>query len=166
MPKQTFSVNGDAGPSTSRMRCRSSGSCGTYFGNQDTDGSRSVRVSVRHGTPAPGDRGGGERGDLRGLAVNPDRVRAQMEGAIVFGLSLALHGEITMRDGRVEQGNFNDCPIQRIREVPEIRVHIVESDEPPTGVGEPGVPPVAPAVANAAFAATGDRARDLPIRLG
>ncbi|MCK5411024.1 MAG: xanthine dehydrogenase family protein molybdopterin-binding subunit [Gemmatimonadetes bacterium] len=101
-----------------------------------------------------------------GLAVNPDRVRAQMEGATVFGLSLALHGEITMRDGRVEQGNFNDYPILRIREVPEIRVHIVESDEPPTGVGEPGVPPVAPAVANAVYAATGDRVRDLPIRLG
>jgi isoquinoline 1-oxidoreductase beta subunit len=100
-----------------------------------------------------------------GLVVNPDRVRAQLEGAVVFGLGLALHGDITMKNGRVEQGNFDDYPILRLREVPEIHVHIVESDEPPTGVGEPGVPPVAPAVANAVFAATGQRIRELPIDL-
>jgi len=100
-----------------------------------------------------------------GLVVNPDRVRAQLEGAVVFGLSLALHGDITMKDGRVEQGNFHDYPILRMREIPEIHVHIVESDELPTGVGEPGVPPVAPAVANAVFAATGRRIRELPIDL-
>jgi isoquinoline 1-oxidoreductase beta subunit len=98
-----------------------------------------------------------------GLVVNPDRIRAQLEGAVVFGLSLALHGDITMKDGRVQQGNFHNYPILRIREVPDIHVHIVESDEPPTGVGEPGVPPVAPAVANAVFAATGQRIRELPI---
>lgn len=100
-----------------------------------------------------------------GLVVNPDQVKAQMEGAIVFGLSLALHGNITMRAGRVEQGNFDDYPICALREVPEIHVHIVNSDAPPTGVGEPGVPPVAAAVANAIFAATGRRIRELPIRL-
>jgi isoquinoline 1-oxidoreductase beta subunit len=100
-----------------------------------------------------------------GLVVNPDRVRAQLEGAVVFGLSLALHGDITMKEGRVEQGNFDDYPVLRISEVPEIHVHIVESDNPPTGVGEPGVPPVAPAVANAVFAATGRRIRELPIDL-
>lgn len=100
-----------------------------------------------------------------GLVVNPDRVRAQLQGAVVFGLSLALHGDLTMKNGRVEQGNFDDYPILRMREVPEIHVHIVESDVLPSGVGEPGVPPVAPAVVNAVFAATGQRIRELPIRL-
>lgn len=101
-----------------------------------------------------------------GLAVNPDRVRAQMEGAVIFGLSLALHGNITAKDGRIEQSNFHDHPVLRITETPEINVHIVQSDKPPTGVGEPGVPPVAPALVNAIYAATGQRIRELPIRLG
>jgi isoquinoline 1-oxidoreductase beta subunit len=100
-----------------------------------------------------------------GLIVNRDRVRAQLEGAVVFGLSLALYGDITMKEGRVEQSNFHDYPILRIDELPEIHVHMVESDEHPTGVGEPGVPPVAPAVVNAVFAATGKRIRELPIDL-
>ncbi|MGB7282523.1 MAG: xanthine dehydrogenase family protein molybdopterin-binding subunit [Candidatus Acidiferrum sp.] len=99
-----------------------------------------------------------------GLVINPDTVRAQMEGGIIFGLTAALKTEITLKDGRVEQGNFNDYPMLRIFESPEIEVHIVPSAESPTGVGEPGVPPVAPALANALFAATGKRIRRLPIR--
>lgn len=98
-----------------------------------------------------------------GLIVNPDTVRAQLEGAAVFGLSLALHGRITASNGAVEQGNFNDYPILRLRETPEIVVHLMDSNAPPTGVGEPGVPPIAPAVCNAIYAVTGQRVRDLPV---
>lgn len=101
-----------------------------------------------------------------GIAVNPDVIRAQMEGGIGFGLSAALHGAITFRDGQVEQSNFHDYPILRIHEMPKVEVHIVASAEKPSGVGEPGVPPIAPAVANALFAATGQRLRTLPLRLG
>jgi isoquinoline 1-oxidoreductase subunit beta len=100
-----------------------------------------------------------------GLVINPDTVRAQMEGGIIFGLTAALKTEITLKDGRVEQGNFHDYQMLRIFESPEIEVHIVPSGENPTGVGEPGVPPVAPALANAIFAATGKRVRRLPIRV-
>lgn len=101
-----------------------------------------------------------------GFAVNPDTVAAQMEGAIVFGLSAALHGEITVRNGRVEQGNFPDYDMVRLADTPQIEVHIVNSGiEHLGGVGEPGTPPVAPAVCNAIFAATGRRIRSLPIRL-
>lgn len=100
-----------------------------------------------------------------GLVVNPDGVRAQTEGAIVFGLTAALKGEITLKDGRVVQGNFHDYPLLRIGEMPRIDVHLVSSAEPPGGVGEAGVPPIAPAVANAVFAATGKRLRRLPLRL-
>lgn len=100
-----------------------------------------------------------------GIAVNPDVVRAQMEGGIGFGLSAALHSEITLNEGRVEQSNFTDYPVLRMNEMPHIEVHIVPSAEPPTGVGEPGTPVVAPAVANALFAATGERLRQLPFRL-
>ena len=99
-----------------------------------------------------------------GLVINPDTVRAQMEGGIIFGLTAALKTEITLKDGRVEQGNFHDYQMLRIFESPEIEVHIVPSGENPTGVGEPGVPPVAPALANAIFRATGKRVRRLPIR--
>jgi isoquinoline 1-oxidoreductase subunit beta len=99
-----------------------------------------------------------------GRVINPDTVRAQMEGGIIFGLTAALKTEITLKDGRVEQGNFHDYQMLRIFESPEIEVHIVPSGESPTGVGEPGVPPVAPALANAIFAATGKRVRRLPIR--
>ena len=99
-----------------------------------------------------------------GMAINPDTVKAQMEGGIIFGLTAALKSEITLKDGRVEQGNFHDYQMLRIFEAPEIEVHIVPSSESPTGVGEPGVPPVAPALANAIFAATGKRIRRLPIR--
>jgi isoquinoline 1-oxidoreductase subunit beta len=99
-----------------------------------------------------------------GLVINPDTVRAQMEGGIIFGLTAALKTEITLKAGRVEQGNFDDYQMLRIFESPEIEVHIVPSGENPTGVGEPGVPPVAPALANAIFGATGKRVRRLPIR--
>ena len=99
-----------------------------------------------------------------GTVINPDTVRAQMEGGIVFGLSAALHGEITLENGRVQQSNFHDYPLLRMNEMPAIEVHLVLSEEPPTGVGEPGVPPIAPAVGNAVFAATGKRIRQLPIR--
>lgn len=98
-----------------------------------------------------------------GTVVNPDIVRMQLESGVVFALSAALHGEITIRDGAVEQGNFDDYPILRISECPVIESHFVASDAPPTGIGEPGVPPLAPALANAIFAATGHRIRELPI---
>jgi len=100
-----------------------------------------------------------------GVAVNPDVVRAQMESGIIFGLTAALHGAITLKDGRIEQSNFHDYPLLRLNEAPKIEVHIVPSEQNPTGVGEPGVPPIAPAVANALRAATGKSVRRLPIHL-
>jgi len=100
-----------------------------------------------------------------GLAVNPDNVRAQMEGGIGYGLSAALFGAITIKDGGAEQSNFHDYRVLRINEMPAIDVHIVASTDKPTGVGEPGVPPIAPAVANALAAATGKRLRTLPLSL-
>jgi isoquinoline 1-oxidoreductase beta subunit len=99
-----------------------------------------------------------------GRVVNPDIVEAQMESGIVYGLSAALYGAITFANGRVQEGNFDDYPLVGIDDSPEIEVHIVSSTEPPSGVGEPGTPPIAPAVANAVFAATGKRVRRLPIR--
>lgn len=98
-----------------------------------------------------------------GVAVNPDVIRAQMEGGIGFALAAALTGAITLKDGQVEQSNFHDYPVLRINEMPAVEVHIVPSAEKPTGVGEPGVPPLAPALANALYAATGKRIRTLPI---
>ena len=100
-----------------------------------------------------------------GIAVNPETVRAQMEGAIVYGLTAALKGEITIEKGRVVQGSFDDYPLMTIDEMPEVEVHIVPSTAPPSGVGEPGLPAVAPALANAVYAATGKRIRKLPITL-
>jgi isoquinoline 1-oxidoreductase beta subunit len=99
------------------------------------------------------------------MVVNPDTIIAQMESGIVYGLTAALKGEITIKNGRVEQGNFNDYPLLRLDEMPDIEVHIVKSAEHPGGVGEPGTPPIAPAVANAVFAATGKPVRRLPIRV-
>ena len=100
-----------------------------------------------------------------GRVINPDRVKAQMEGAGIFGMSLALHGEITAENGAVVQGNFDTYPVIRMNEAPaEIHVHIMENDAPPGGVGEPGVPPIAPAITNAYFAASGNRVRELPLR--
>jgi isoquinoline 1-oxidoreductase beta subunit len=101
-----------------------------------------------------------------GYCVHPERVRSQIEGAAVMGLSLAKYGAITMKNGAVEQSNFNDYAVARIDEAPtEVRTHIVQHgiDVPPSGVGEPGVPPFAPALCNAIFAATGKRIRELPI---
>ncbi|MFG6177684.1 molybdopterin cofactor-binding domain-containing protein [Halomonas sp. THAF12] len=98
-----------------------------------------------------------------GVAVNPDMIRAQMEGGIGFALAAALHSELTLEDGQVKQSNFHDFQVLRLNEMPEIEVHIVPSAEAPTGVGEPGVPPLAPAVTNAIHAATGQRLRRLPI---
>lgn len=100
-----------------------------------------------------------------GLAVNPDGVKAQMEGGIVFGLTAALYGEIKIENGVVEQSNFNNYPMLRMRETPRIEVYIVPSNEPMGGAGEPGVSPIAPALANALFAATGKRIRSLPVSL-
>jgi isoquinoline 1-oxidoreductase beta subunit len=97
-----------------------------------------------------------------GLAINPDIVRDQVEGGIGFGLSAALMGEITLKDGVVQQSNFDNYPVLRINEMPRIEVHIVPSAAAPTGIGEPPVPPVAPAVGNALFAATGKRLRRQP----
>ena len=100
-----------------------------------------------------------------GTVVNPRIVRAQMESAIVYGLSAALDGKITIRDGRVVEGNFDDYPALRIDEAPEVEVVLVPSGDAPGGVGEPGLPPLAPAVTNALFALTGQRIRALPIEL-
>jgi CO/xanthine dehydrogenase Mo-binding subunit len=99
-----------------------------------------------------------------GQIIHPGIVEAQMSGSIVAGLTAALYGEITIEKGRVKQGNFDDYPMLRMAEMPEISVHIVKNHEEPGGVGEPGVPAIAPAVANALFALTGKRIRKLPIR--
>lgn len=101
-----------------------------------------------------------------GVVVNPAGVEAQLQSAIAYGLSAVLHGEITFKGGRVEQSNFHDYPILRMLEMPKVEVHIVPSTEKSGGIGEVGTPPIAPAVANAVFAATGKRQRRLPLRLG
>jgi isoquinoline 1-oxidoreductase beta subunit len=98
-----------------------------------------------------------------GTAVNPDTVRAQIEGAILFGVTAALHGEITLNRGRVEQANFDSYLPLRIDAAPAIEVHIVASREPPGGMGECGTSIIPPAVTNAIFAATGKRLRKLPV---
>ncbi|MCB1850918.1 MAG: xanthine dehydrogenase family protein molybdopterin-binding subunit, partial [Gammaproteobacteria bacterium] len=100
-----------------------------------------------------------------GIAINPDVIEAQMQGGMGFGLSAALYSELTLDQGRVVQSNFNDYQVLRIDQMPEVAVYIVPSAEPPTGVGEPATPVIAPAVANAVFAATGQRLRKLPLRL-
>ncbi|MBI5118196.1 xanthine dehydrogenase family protein molybdopterin-binding subunit [Candidatus Poribacteria bacterium] len=99
-----------------------------------------------------------------GRVVNPDTIAAQMESGIVYGLSAALYGAITLKDGKVQQDNFDSYEVVRISEMPEVETHIVQSNEKPGGIGEPGVPPIAPAVCNAVFALTGKRIRSLPIR--
>ncbi len=98
-----------------------------------------------------------------GRIVNPDTIKAQMESGITFGLSAALFGAITLKNGRVEQGNFHDYQLMRMQGMPRVEAYIIDSSEHPGGVGEPGVPPIAPALANALFVATGARVRSLPI---
>src|SRR5205809_3347847 len=96
-----------------------------------------------------------------GVVINPDTLAAQIEGGIVYGLTGALKNEITLKDGRVEQDNFHTYPMLRMTEAPVVEVYTVKSEESPGGIGEPGVPPIAAAVANAVFAATGKRLRKL-----
>ncbi len=98
-----------------------------------------------------------------GLAVNPDNIKAQMEGGVGFGLGAVLHSKVTLKDGIIEQSNFHDYEVLRFDEMPAVEVHIVPSAAPPTGVGEPGVPPIGPAVANAIAKLTGKRIRTLPM---
>jgi isoquinoline 1-oxidoreductase beta subunit len=100
-----------------------------------------------------------------GMVVNPDTVIAQMEGAMVYGLTAALYGDISFKDGKVEQNNFHDYQMLRMNEMPKVEVHIVKSAEAPGGGGEPGTPPIAPAVTNALFKLTGKRIRSLPIKV-
>jgi isoquinoline 1-oxidoreductase beta subunit len=101
-----------------------------------------------------------------GVAINPDVIRAQMEGGIGYGLSAILKGAITLKDGVVEQDNFDSYQVLRMNEMPKVEVHIVPSIASPSGVGEPGVPPAGPAVANAVFALTGRRVTKLPMMTG
>jgi len=98
-----------------------------------------------------------------GIAVNPDTIAAQIEGGLIFGLSAALYSQITITNGRVQQSNFHNYRIMRINEAPSIEVHLIHSEEAPGGIGEPGTVAAAPSLANALFAATGVRVRQLPI---
>jgi isoquinoline 1-oxidoreductase subunit beta len=98
-----------------------------------------------------------------GSVVNPDTVVGQVQGAVIFGISAALFGEVTLKDGRIEQTNFNTYRVLRMNEAPTIEVHIVKNTEPPGGMGEPGTSAIVPAVTNAVFAATGKRVRRLPV---
>ena len=100
-----------------------------------------------------------------GQAVNPDIVRSQMEGGVIYGLTAALYGGLNLENGAIKESNFHDYPMLRMNESPEIEVIIIDSGTEPTGVGEPGLPPIAPAVANAVYKATGQRLRSLPLQL-
>ena len=99
-----------------------------------------------------------------GLAVNPERIRSQMEGAAIFALSYSFYSELTAKNGVIEQNNFDNYQIARFADAPTTHVEIIDSDAPPGGVGEPGVPPIAPAICNAIFNATGKRYRELPLK--
>ncbi len=99
-----------------------------------------------------------------GLVITPDRVRSQMEGAMIMGLSMALESEITMKDGAIVQNNFYDYPVSRMPQVPDLYVHLIKSNDAPGGVGEPGLPPILPSITNAIFHASGTRIRDLPVK--
>jgi isoquinoline 1-oxidoreductase beta subunit len=98
-----------------------------------------------------------------GIVVNPDTVRAQIESGVMFGITAALYGEITLKNGRVEQGNFDSYRILRMNEAPAVEVHIVDSSEVPGGMGEAGTSLIVPAVANAIYAASGKRLRKMPV---
>jgi CO/xanthine dehydrogenase Mo-binding subunit len=134
-----------------------------------------LAVHAFHGTPAAmvAEVSVGKKGRVHvhrlvcavdcGIAINPRMVEAQMEGAVVFGLTAALKSVLTIKNGRVQESNFDSFPLIRMDETPRVEVHIIKSKAPPTGVGEVGVPPVAPAVTNALFQATGKRIRTLPV---
>ena len=98
-----------------------------------------------------------------GITVNPMTIRAQIQGSIVFGLGATIKSEMTVKNGRVNESNFDDYQVIRMDEMPQINVHIIKNNENPGGIGEPGLPPIAPAIANAVFAASGKRIRKLPI---
>ena len=98
-----------------------------------------------------------------GIVVNPDTVRAQVQSAVMFGITAALYGKISLKDGRVEQANFDTYQVLRLNEAPAVEVHIVQSSERPGGMGEAGTSAIVPAVTNAIFAATGKRLRKLPV---
>jgi isoquinoline 1-oxidoreductase beta subunit len=100
-----------------------------------------------------------------GTAVNPDLIAQQIEGSVAFGLSAALYGHIQLDQGRVQQSNFHDYPLLRLPHMPVVETFIVPSEHSPEGVGEPGTPPIAPAVANALYILTGQRLRSLPLAL-
>src|SRR6187397_2042585 len=100
-----------------------------------------------------------------GDVVNPDTGTAQVEGGIIFGLSAAVFNEVTIAEGRVAQSNFNDLPMPKLADAPSVSVEFIRSGAALGGLGEPGVPPIAPAVANAVFALTGKRVRSLPVRV-
>jgi len=101
-----------------------------------------------------------------GTVINPDTVEAQIQSGIIFGASAALHGEITLKNGRVEQSNFDTYQVLRMNDAPAIEVHVVKSAEPPGGMGETGTSAIVPAIANAIFAATGKRLRKMPVDAG
>ena len=98
-----------------------------------------------------------------GVVINPDTVQAQLQSAVIFGISATLYGQATLKNGRIEQSNFHDARVLRIHEAPVIETHIVKSTEPPGGLGEAGTACVFPAITNAVFAATGQRVRKLPV---
>ena len=100
-----------------------------------------------------------------GDVINPDTATAQVEGGIIFGLSAAVFNEVTIAEGRVAQTNFNDLPMPKLADAPSVSVEFIRSGAPLGGLGEPGVPPIAPAIANAVFALTGKRVRSLPVRV-
>ena len=100
-----------------------------------------------------------------GVPINPDVITAQIEGAIGFALAAVLRNQVTLKQGVVQQSNFDDYEPTRMREMPQVEVHVMKSEEVPSGIGEPGVPPLAPAIGNAIFAATGKRLRSLPFDL-
>jgi isoquinoline 1-oxidoreductase beta subunit len=99
-----------------------------------------------------------------GLMITPDRVRSQMEGAMIMGISIAMESEITVKDGAVVQNNFYDYPVSKMDQVPDLHVHLIESNDAPGGVGEPGLPPILPSITNAIYHASGVRVRDLPVK--
>ena len=98
-----------------------------------------------------------------GVALDPGNIEAQMQSGIIFGLTAAMFGEITFADGAVQQSNFHDYPILSLAQTPDIRVKIVQQGDQPQGIGEPGTPPIKPALANAIFALTGQRIREYPL---